>query len=196
MASSQERPSDAVPNGGFSDRAFRWFSDKLAGSTISFFVALGLGAVLGAGAAQITNNITNYNGGGGVRSVRADDWQDHRSAWTVILALRSTRGQAEAAVEYARRIPTRGMSLGVLDSNDYNLEPNYWVAFIGQFDTPREAETCEPPLRESLQPSLSPVYRGEEAGKLGLSLALPEPRRAAAASNVAALCATPGSPPR
>ncbi len=117
-----------------------WLADKVAGSTISFIVTLVLGAVLGVGATQITNNITHYGSGGDGTGVHSDDWEDHRSAWTLIIASARTQGEAEAAVEYARRIPNRGMTIGILDSNDYKLEPNYWVAFVGQFDTAQEAD--------------------------------------------------------
>ena len=52
-----------------------------------------------------------------------------------------TKGLAEAAVEKAKRVPSRGLNIGILHSNDYvSLQPGYWVAFAGQFDSVDEAQ--------------------------------------------------------
>lgn len=103
-----------------------------------FLVGVGVGSVT-----NITQYITNNNAPnhrtGTANGPATDDWQNDRSAWTVILASVRTRGQAEAAVEQARRVPHDGRTLGILDSDDYHLEPNYWVAFTGQYDTEAEA---------------------------------------------------------
>jgi hypothetical protein len=73
--------------------------------------------------------------------VHWDSWPDGVAARTVVLASALTRGQAEVTLEQARRIPSRGLNLGVLRSNDYmGLTPGYWVAFAGQFDEVGEAQ--------------------------------------------------------
>jgi hypothetical protein len=127
-------------------RLLIWFGDHLFGAIASFFVALLLGGLL------ITNGSTK---GGTSRTaerptrppklasgrVHRDSWPDRVADWTVVLASAPTHGQAEAALDMARRIPSRGLNLGVLRSDDYvDLEVGYWVAFAGQFDEVGEAQ--------------------------------------------------------
>lgn len=75
------------------------------------------------------------------RYLRSDSWPDGVNAWTVVLASEATRGLAEAAVEKAKRVASRGLNIGVLHSDDYvSLRPGYWIAFAGQFDSVDEAQ--------------------------------------------------------
>jgi hypothetical protein len=72
---------------------------------------------------------------------RFDSWPDGVSAWTVVLASEASKGLAESAVEKAKRIASHGLNIGVLHSDDYSsLQPGFWVAFAGQFDSVDEAQ--------------------------------------------------------
>lgn len=74
---------------------------------------------------------------------RIDSWPNGVSAWTVIFASEATKGLAESAVDKAKRVPSRGLNLGVLYSSNYmSLRPGYWVAFAGQFDSVDEAQAA------------------------------------------------------
>jgi hypothetical protein len=116
-----------------------WLGDHLFAAVLAFFVALAFGLWIGTSG---TTQSAPPNAKKAIRNrVHMDSWPDRISAWTVVLASASTRGQAETAAELARRVPTRGLNLGVLRSNDYvDLTPGYWVAFVGQFDTAEEAQ--------------------------------------------------------
>ena len=60
-------------------------------------------------------------------------WPSGKSGFTVVLASETNRTAAEAK---ARRAVAAGLSAGVLRSSDYrSLNPGYWVAFAGQFDS-------------------------------------------------------------
>jgi hypothetical protein len=108
-------------------KAFRWLGEHISAAIVSFLVALLL--------AYLISILVHHSDTG------KDGWPDGKSAWTVILASEQTRGQAESAVEQAKRVPSEGLSLGVLHSNDYaSLRPGYWVAFAGQFDSATDAQ--------------------------------------------------------
>ena len=66
-------------------------------------------------------------------------WPSGKSGFTVVLASETNRAAAEAK---ARRAVAAGLSAGVLRSSDYrSLNPGYWVAFAGQFDSMGEARS-------------------------------------------------------
>lgn len=114
--------------------ALRWLGDHLFSAVLAFFVALLLGVWIGN-----PGDVLQKSHGGQTRG----GWPHGRSAWTAILASEETRGLAEAALERARRIPSRGLSLGILHSNDYSgLRPGYWVAFAGQFSGAAAAQAA------------------------------------------------------
>jgi SPOR domain len=121
------------------NRLLTWLGDHLFAAVLAFFVALGLGVWFGTGGT--TDRAKQPVRSSHLSRVRSDSWPDGVSAWTVVLASAPTQGQAEAALDLARRIPSRGMNLGVVRSNDYtNLTRGYWVAFVGQFESEEEAQ--------------------------------------------------------
>jgi hypothetical protein len=66
------------------------------------------------------------------------EWPDDTSAYTVILLSTNTRAGAEAVARQAARA---GIPAGVLQSDDYSsLNPGYWVAFGGEFESSEEAQ--------------------------------------------------------
>lgn len=116
-----------VPDKRLARRSLAWLGEHVLGATVSFFVVLLLGLLIK----------TFVLDPGPVE----DNWPDGKSAWTVILASERTHGKAEAAVEQAKRVPSGGLGLGVLHSDDYaSLRSGYWVAFAGQFDSAIEAQ--------------------------------------------------------
>lgn len=135
-------------NGGRpTGRFLTWLGDHLFSAVVSFFVAVLLGGLLitnsgtkGEATKSTTTRPPREPRHPGAR-VHLDSWPDRVSDWTVVLASAPTHGQAEASLDLARRIPSRGLNLGVLRSNDYvDLDAGYWVAFAGQFDDVAEAQ--------------------------------------------------------
>lgn len=117
-----------------------WLGDHLFASVLAFFVALGLGIWIGNDGSK-SSTAAKEQQQPSLGRVHLDSWPDGVSARTAILASAATRGEAEADLRRARRLPTRGLNLGILRSDDYvGLDPGYWVAFAGQFDTAGEAE--------------------------------------------------------
>ncbi|HEV7482510.1 MAG TPA: hypothetical protein VGO13_05375 [Solirubrobacterales bacterium] len=121
--------------------------DHLVSAIVSFFVALLLGGLLVAdsgskgGTAHSASLHPQHTPKPINDRVHLDSWPDGVSAWTVVLASAPTHGQAEASLDLARRISSRGLNLGVLRSDDYvDLDSGYWVAFAGQFDDVGEAQ--------------------------------------------------------
>lgn len=116
-----------------------WFGDHLFAAVLAFLVALGWASGSARAGGRIAQRGLFIHPQ--LSRVHSDSWPDGISAWTVVLASASTQGQAEAALDLARRIPSRGMSLGVIRSNDYvDLHRGYWVAFAGQFEGAEEAK--------------------------------------------------------
>lgn len=108
---------------------------------MGFVVLLGIGVLIGNPGHIVRNGSPAESSANS--SPSADSWPDGESAWTVILASELTRGGAETAINRARRIPDRGLSLGVLNSDDYSsLRSGYWVAFAGQFASVEEAQAA------------------------------------------------------
>lgn len=114
-------------------------ADHALGAIVGFVVLLGIGVLIGNPGEIVRDSSPAESPATG--SSPTDSWPDGESAWTVILASESTRGKAEAAIDRARRVPDRGLSLGVLNSDDYSsLRNGYWVAFAGQFASVEEAQ--------------------------------------------------------
>ncbi len=127
----------------------RWLGDHLFAAVLAFFVAFLLGVLIGN-----PGNVLQKSTG----SRTPHGWPDGRSAWTAILASEATRGLAEVALERARRVPSRGVALGVLHSNDYSsLRPGYWVAFAGQFNDAAAAQATADRYRSEF-PSSYPRF--------------------------------------
>jgi hypothetical protein len=64
-------------------------------------------------------------------------WPAGKSAYTVILL---STDQRVGADRKANEVAAAGLPAGVLRSNDYpSLRPGYWVVFVGQYDSLREA---------------------------------------------------------
>jgi hypothetical protein len=120
-----------------------WLGDHLFAAVLAFFVAVGLGLLISNGGSGTASQapVSSHLGKVDRGRVHLDSWPDRVSAWTVVLASAPTHGQAEAALAQARRVPSRGLNLGILYSSDYvDLVPGYWVAFAGQFDEVAEAQ--------------------------------------------------------
>lgn len=122
-------------------RVVAWIGESVAHALIALVVAAAVGVVLlnlndmGESTGKKRSRVADPTG------TARDDWPDGATDWTVVLASAPTPGQADAAVDQAKRVPTAGLNVGVLHSNDYaRLEPGYWVAFAGQFDTEEEAK--------------------------------------------------------
>jgi len=128
------------------EKAFRWLGENFAAGIVGAFAALAVSAVIAfvvtdhsSDPAQVAAAVKKPRGSH--RFIRSDSWPDRVNAWTVVLASEVTKGLAEAAVEKAKRVASRGLNIGVLHSNDYvSLRPGYWVAFAGQFDSVDEAQ--------------------------------------------------------
>lgn len=81
-----------------------------------------------------------------------DSWPTSREAYTVIVASKKTRREAEQELEPARDArldrgaPESGVDpfeLGILQSGDFpTLQPGFWVAYIGVYDTEEEARSA------------------------------------------------------
>lgn len=143
-----------------------WLGDHLFGAILSALVALALGAIF------VTQSSTTRSAAPAktppkhvAGRVHVDSWPDGVNAWTVVLASASTRGLAESALNEARRVPSRGLNLGVLRSDDYvDLRPGYWVAFAGQFDEVGEAQ-AEAERYRGLFPSTYQRFIEEKRGR-------------------------------
>jgi ribulose bisphosphate carboxylase small subunit len=117
-----------------------WLGDHLFGAALGVLLTIVAGYFLTTNLTSSSPNPIPHVRPAGKRYVHRDSWPDGVTAWTVILASSASRGEAEAAINQARRVPSRGLSLGILHSNDYRLTRGYWVAFAGQFDTSQEAQ--------------------------------------------------------
>jgi hypothetical protein len=127
-------------------KAVSWLGENFATGIVGAFATLAVSAAIALVVAdrpsdgdQVTAAVkqpkTQH------RFIHSDSWPDEVNAWTVVLASEVTKGLAEAAVEKAKRVASRGLNIGVLHSDDYvSLRPGYWVAFAGQFDSVDEAQ--------------------------------------------------------
>lgn len=121
-------------------RVFAWIGENFAKGAIAALAAVAVGALIALVFADHGKHRT-VDATIGHKALRNDGWPNGKSARTVILASAPTKGQAEAVVDEAKRIPSRGLSLGILHSDNYaSLEPGYWVAFAGEFDSADEAQ--------------------------------------------------------
>ncbi|HEX6780842.1 MAG TPA: hypothetical protein VF125_02295 [Solirubrobacterales bacterium] len=128
------------------EKAFRWLGENFAAGIVGAFAALAVSAAIAfllADKASEGDQVTAATKRPRAQRsfIHADSWPDRVSAWTVVLASEATRGLAEAAVEKAKRVPSRGLNIGILHSDDYvSLRPGFWVAFAGQYDSVDEAQ--------------------------------------------------------
>jgi hypothetical protein len=128
------------------EKAFRWFGENFAAGIVGAFAALAVSAMIALVVADKSSDADQVTAAAKEpkaqhRFTLSDSWPDGVNAWTVVLASEVTKGLAEAAVEKAKRVPSRGLNIGILHSNDYvSLQPGYWVAFAGQFDSVDEAQ--------------------------------------------------------
>ncbi len=80
------------------------------------------------------------------------EWPAGTTAWTIVLESSATREAADARAE---ELAGQGVSVGVLDSNDFSsLEPDRFVVFSGQYDSQRAADQA----REALQGQVEGAY--------------------------------------
>jgi hypothetical protein len=148
MSSREEKaPSAAKPRTRNPiRRVFRWLGENFATGVVGAIAALAVSGLIAfvvtdkeppeQQAAAAAKSPTFHH-----RFIHADSWPDGVNAWTVVLASEASKGLAEAAVEKAKRVASRGLNIGVLHSDDYvSLRPGYWVAFAGQFDSVDEAQ--------------------------------------------------------
>jgi hypothetical protein len=83
------------------------------------------------------NSPPNLGGGGSGGAIAS--WPAGKTAYTVVLVSSKSKSQANSK---AREAKTRGISAGVLHSNDYSsLNPGYWVAFAGQYKSASAARS-------------------------------------------------------
>lgn len=128
------------------EKAFRWLGENFAAGFVGAFAALAVSAMIAFVVADKSSDTDQVTAAAKEpkaqhRFTHSDSWPDGVSAWTVVLASEVTKGLAEAAVEKAKRVPSRGLNIGILHSDDYvSLRPGYWVAFAGQFDSVDEAQ--------------------------------------------------------
>ena len=128
------------------ERAFRWLGENFAAGIVSAFAALAVTAAIAFVVADKSSDTDQVTAAvkhpkKSHRFIHSDSWPDGVNAWTVVLASEATRGLAEAAVEKAKRVPSRGLNIGILRSAEYtSLRPGFWVAFAGQFDSVDEAQ--------------------------------------------------------
>ena len=72
------------------------------------------------------------------------EWPAGTTAWSIVLESSSTREAADARAE---ELAGQGVSVGVLDSNDFgSLEPVRVVVFSGQYDSKRAADQARQDL--------------------------------------------------
>jgi septal ring-binding cell division protein DamX len=72
------------------------------------------------------------------------EWPAGTTAWTIVLESSATREAADARAE---ELAGQGISVGVLDSNDFSsLEPDRFVVFSGQYDSRRAADQARQDL--------------------------------------------------
>jgi cell division septation protein DedD len=65
------------------------------------------------------------------------EWPAGTEGWTVVLESSGTEGAARTRAE---ELAGQGISVGILDSDDFgSLEPGRWVVFSGQYDSRRAA---------------------------------------------------------
>jgi SPOR domain len=67
------------------------------------------------------------------------EWPEGETAYTVIVKSSRSRSAAERAAE---DLASQGKDAGVLRSDDFSsLNPGYWVAFVGQYDSASQARS-------------------------------------------------------
>lgn len=103
---------------------------------------------------RTAGSVQAYCGGGGasgksgVAGSQLEVWPAHRSAYTVIVRSATTRSEAVATAKTATS--ELGLTGGVLYSSDYpNLQPGYWVAFLGRDATAVEAKQSAARIRQA-----------------------------------------------
>ena len=76
-------------------------------------------------------------GGSSTGAGSVASWPAGRSGFTVVLVSSSSRAEARREAE---RAVGAGLPGGLLRSNDFSsLNPGYWVAYAGEFDSRAEA---------------------------------------------------------
>lgn len=94
-------------------------------------------------------------------------WPAGTTAWTIVLESSATR---EAADARAQELAGQGVSVGVLDSNDFSsLEPDRFVVFSGQYDSRRAAEQA----RQDLSGQVAGAYTRRVVPEAGTGGATP-----------------------
>jgi cell division septation protein DedD len=77
------------------------------------------------------------------------EWPAGTEAWTVVLESASTEDAARARAE---ELAGLGVSVGMLDSDDYgSLEPGRNVVFSGQYDSQRAADQARSDLEDQVE---------------------------------------------
>ena len=141
------------------EKAFRWLGENFAAGIVGAFAALAVSAMIAFVVADNSSDADQVTAAAKQprtphRFILSDSWPDGVNAWTVVLASEVTKGLAEAAVEKAKRVPSRGLNIGILHSDDYvSLRPGYWVAFAGQFDSVDEAQQAADRYRDQFPSS-------------------------------------------
>jgi predicted nucleic acid-binding Zn ribbon protein len=73
-------------------------------------------------------------------AVTVNQWQPGTEGYTVLITGYSFDTKSEARTE-ARKVLAKGLPAGILNTDDFaSLDPGSWVVYVGQFDSPQEAE--------------------------------------------------------
>ncbi|MEA2444301.1 MAG: hypothetical protein QOJ12_1593 [Thermoleophilales bacterium] len=105
-------------------------------------------------------------------AVKVNQWQPGTEGYTVIPAGYQFDTKAEAKAK-AREILGKGLPAGILNSDDFaSLDPGSWLVYIGQFDSPKQAETAQAKYENAGYPgdvtfvgeTSSPQYQDPQSG--------------------------------
>jgi hypothetical protein len=120
----------------------------------------------------------NSNSGGNKPSqpkpaaVKVNQWQPGTEGYTVIVAGYQFDTKAEAKAN-AREVLGKHLPAGILNSDDFaSLDPGSWLVYIGQFDSPKQAEKAQAQYENAGYPgdvtfvgeTSSPGYQDPQSG--------------------------------
>jgi hypothetical protein len=165
-------PNPPAPSGGSNGG-----SNSGSGGSGSGSGSSGSGSGSGSGSSNGGSN-GNSNSGGNKPSqpkpaaVKVNQWQPGTEGYTVIPAGYQFDTKAEAKAK-AREILGKGLPAGILNSDDFaSLDPGSWLVYIGQFDSPKQAETAQAKYENAGYPGdvtfvgekSSPQYQDPQSG--------------------------------
>jgi hypothetical protein len=105
-------------------------------------------------------------------AVKVKQWQPGTEGYTVIVAGYQFDTKSEAKAQ-AREVLGKGLPAGILNSDDFaSLDPGSWLVYIGQFDSPKQAEKAQAQYENAGYPgdvtfvgeTSSPEYQEPQSG--------------------------------